>query len=72
MARDMRAHGEFSGGEGLINDEERRTARVVGQEATATGYSNLNEELMEIYATNPADVAADPSTSDLTFKSTGR
>lgn len=81
MARDVRNHGEFSGGEGLINDEERRAARVIGQEAGPL-VQGPNEELMEIYATNPAYTIApegsglaqnsEPETSDLTFRSTGR
>ena len=81
VVRDLTGHGEFSGTAGLINDEERRAARVIGQEAGPL-VQGPNEELMEIYATNPAfleaeagtDLAAngDPATSDLTFRNTGR
>lgn len=58
-------HTEFGGGSGLI-DDVRRADRVVGQDATATGYTVMNESLMEIYATNPADAKSVPETSDLT------
>lgn len=59
-----RDHTQFGGGPGLI-DPERRKDRVVGQEATATGYGNMGEELWEIYATNPAQATSEPETAPL-------
>lgn len=55
---------EFGDGKGLI-DPIRRAERVVGQEATALGVQRLGEELLEIYATNPANPNSEPATSDL-------
>lgn len=55
-------HSEFGGGPGLI-DPVRRADRVIGQETYAIPM--VGEEAMEIYATNPADPAADPATADL-------
>lgn len=49
-----KGHTEFGGGPGLI-DPVLRKDRVVTAE----------QELMEIYATNPMDPEADPATSDL-------
>lgn len=72
--------GEFSGDEGLIS-ERRRPLRIIGQNAGPL-VQGVNEELMEIYATNTTGLDADglpvdpalmlPETSDLTFRSTGR
>lgn len=61
MARDMTGHGEFSGGPGMI-DPERRALGIIGQDAGPV-VQGVGEELWEIYATNPADPAADPVTS---------
>lgn len=61
-----KTHTEFGGGPGLI-DEVRRADRVVGTEAYALGVQGMGEELMEIYATNPADPDSTPQTSDLNY-----
>lgn len=47
-------HGEFSGGPGLIDPERRKDRQVTAE-----------EELVELYATNPADPNSEPSTVDL-------
>lgn len=52
-------HSEFGGGPGLI-DPKLRAARVVTPE----------EELIEIYATNPADPDAEQATSDIYYGET--
>jgi hypothetical protein len=57
--RDLRGHGEFSGGPGLI-DPVRRAERVVGNDSGTAVMYNLGEELKEIYATDPADEASTP------------
>lgn len=72
--------GEFSGDGGLIS-ARRRPLRIIGQEAGPL-VQGVNEELMEIYATNVSGVDSDgnpvepglmaPETSGLTFRSTGR
>lgn len=54
---------EFGDGKGLI-DPIRRAERVIGQEAGPLA-QRVGEELLEIYATNPADPNSEPATSDL-------
>lgn len=53
---------EFGGGPGLI-DATRRAERVIGQATGGPG--GVGEELMEIYATNPADPNSDPETAQI-------
>ena len=64
MSRSINGESEFGDGPGLI-DPIRREERVIGQEATAMGYQRMGEELWEVYATNPADPNADPTTAPL-------
>lgn len=59
-----KGHSEFGGGPGMI-DPQRRQDRVIGQDATATGYANIGEELWEIYATNSADATSEPETATI-------
>jgi len=57
-------HSEFGGGSGLI-DPVRRADRVIGQNSGPLVDERVNEELMEIYATNPSDATSEPTTSRL-------
>lgn len=66
MRKVGREETEFGGGSGLV-DSVLRANRVVGQERTASGWAGLNDETMEIYATNPADPESGQENSDLTF-----
>jgi hypothetical protein len=57
-------HTEFGGGSGLI-DPVRRADRVIGTASGPLVDDRVGEELMEIYATNPADPTSEPSTAKL-------
>lgn len=65
MAKNIKGHSEFGGGEGLFGDgvtSGRRRSRVIGNESGSAVMYNLGEELREIYATDPAVAGQDLAT----------
>jgi len=54
-------HGEFSGGPGLVDPEQRKD-RNIGPATGPLVDERVGEELLEIYATNPAIADEDLAT----------